>query len=119
MASNRHSDPFRPTWSERLRGSGGLWVSLGLAVFAISAVTVVLLVSSGEPTQVEARLIRFGSQATELGDVPILVVRLEDGTLRHVRARRADARACRVGRTVRLLRRGVTLRIQPGGCLVP
>jgi hypothetical protein len=44
-------------------------------------------------------------------------VRLADGTVRQVLARRSDVRLCKVGQTIQLMRRGSLLTLQPGGCL--
>ena len=83
----------------------------------MAAVAAAALSLTRAPAEVEGQLIRFGSYATEEGDMPILVVRLGDGTVRQVRVWRSDVRSCQVGGTVQLLRRGSFHRLRPGGCL--
>jgi hypothetical protein len=82
----------------------------------IAAVAAVALVVTRPPLAVEARVIRFGSYATEEGNEPLLFVRLSDGTVRQVRVHRANVRSCRVGGLARLMKRGSLLTLQPGGC---
>src|SRR4051812_33355152 len=105
MTSNQR-DPFRQTFSERLHEVVTPWKLL---------VVVILVAASGvgaarflfvKPLRVQAELIRFGSYATEEGEKPILVVRLDDGTVREVLARRSDVRLCRAGQPIQLMRRG-------------
>ncbi len=117
MASNRHADPFRRTWRDWLLEVAGSWKVLALAALLIAAVAGAALTLTRAPEEVEAQVIRFGSYATDEGNKPILVVRLGDGTVQQVRARRSEVRSCRVGGTVQLLRRGSLLALQPGGCL--
>jgi hypothetical protein len=117
MGSNRHVDPFRRTWDERLREIAASWKLLALGALLIAALAVVALIVTRAPARVEAKLIRFGSYATEEGNQPLLLVRFSDGTVRQVRARPSDLRSCRVGRMVQLMRRGSLLTLQPGGCL--
>lgn len=117
MASPRQVDPFRRTWGERSLEVGGSWGLLVLGLLLIAAVAAVALVLTRAPERVEAEVIRFGSYATEEGNQPLLLVRLRDGTVRQVWARRSDVRSCRVGGMVQLMRRGSLLTLQPGGCL--
>ena len=117
MASDR-PDPFRPTFSERFREVVTPWKLLA-ALIGVALLTVIAVkYLSDTPKQVEAVLIRFGSTATDEGDMPSLVVRLESGVVHQVLARRADVRLCKPGQTVRLVRRGWLLKFQPGGCVV-
>ena len=117
MASNRHVDPFRLSWSARLLEVARSWKLFALGMFLIAALAAVALVATRAPERVEAQLIRFGSRATDEGDKPLLLVRLADGTVRQVLARRSDVRLCRVGQTIQLMKRGSSLTLQPGGCL--
>ena len=117
MASNRQVDPFRLSWSARLLKVARSWKLFALAIFLIAALAAVARVATKAPERVEAQLVRFGSRATEVGDKPLLLVRLSDGTVRQARARRSDVRLCRVGQTIQLMRRGSLLTLQPGGCL--
>ena len=117
MASNRHVDPFRRSWREWLVELARSWKLFALAIFLVAAIAAVFVVVTRTPERVEAQLIRFGSLATDEGDKPLLLVRLPDGTVRQVLARRSDVRLCRVGQTIHLLRRGSLLTLQPGGCL--
>jgi regulator of protease activity HflC (stomatin/prohibitin superfamily) len=116
MASN-HRDPFRPPFSERLHEVVTPWkllvVVILLAALGVAAARSLFV----KPVPVQANLIRFGSYATEEGEKPLLIVRLYDGTVREVLARRSDVRLCRVGQPVQLMRRGSLLTLQPGGCL--
>ena len=117
MARNSNVDPFSRTWSERLAES---WKMLVLAALLIAELAVAAQTLTGESTIVEAQVIRFGSYATEVGDNPILIVRMNDGAVQQVLARQAGLtafQACRVGGAVRLLKRGSLLTLAPGGCL--
>ena len=114
MAFNRHVDPFRQSWSQRLAPS---WKLAVLAALLIGMVAVAARTLTAASTRVDARVIGFGSYATEEGNLPILQVRLGDGTNQQVRVRRSDVGACRVGSAVHLMRRGSLLTLAPGGCL--
>lgn len=117
MASNRHVDPFRQSWSQRLVELARSWKLFAFGLLLIAALAAVAFVATRTPERVEAELVRFGSRATDDGDKPLLLVRLADGTVRQVPARRSDVRLCRVGQTIQLMRRGPLLTFQPGGCL--
>ena len=117
MASNRHQYPFRQTWREWFLEMAGSWKLLAVGVLLIAAVAAVALVVTEQPTAVEARVIRFGSYATEEGNQPLLLVRLRDGTVHQVRVHRANVKSCRVGGLARLMKRGSLLTLQPGGCV--
>ena len=93
------------------------WKLFVLGAFLIAAFAAVALVATRAPERVQAELVRFGSRATDEGDKPVLFVRLADGTVGQVPASRSDARLCRVGQRVQLMRRGSLLTLQPGGCL--
>lgn len=116
MASNRYVDPFRQTWSQRLAAS---WRLAALAAVLMAVVAVAARTLTAASTRVEARLVRFGSYATDAGSLPLLIVRLSDGTDQQVRVRRSDVRACRVDSTIHLMRRGSLLTLAPGGCIGP
>ena len=117
MGLNRNVDPIRPGWREWLWAAGG-WKMLAIVgPPLILGVALAIVNLTSRPEEEEARLIRFGSYAGEDGNMPLLVVRLGDGTVWQVAAPPTDARACRVGGIARLLRRGQHLALQPGGCL--
>ena len=74
-------------------------------------------VSDGQP--VEATVVRFGTYPVSEyrgGDLPILTVRLPDGSIRQVRGSWATAGKCRPGERVTLLQRGAALQIGLSGC---
>ena len=110
-------DPFRPTFNERFRDVVTPWKLLVAVILLASLGAVGAKYLLNAPQQVQAVLIRFGSYATDEGDMPSLFVRLESGAVHQVNARRADVRLCRPGQTVRLVSRGSRLWFQPGGCV--
>jgi hypothetical protein len=93
------------------------WALPAFVVVLIGIFVGIGMVRTRTPVVVEATVVRFGSQATNEGNQPILVVRLEDGTVQELLARPSDVKSCRAGGLVRLDRRGALLFVRPGGCL--
>ena len=51
------------------------------------------------------------------GDLPILTVRLPDGSVREVQATWADVDDCKAGRSISLLQQGTALQVGRAGCI--
>ena len=67
----------------------------------------------------KAEVLRFGTYpvgGVAGGNLPIVTVRLPDGSVRQVRATWADLDDCRVGRWLSLLQHGTALQIGKPGC---
>jgi hypothetical protein len=101
---------------ERIKAA--LWVSfLIVSVAAISYFGVQAYISEG--TLIEAQVVRVGTypaSAAMGGDLPILIVRLPDGSIRQVTSSWEVVDDCVPGRWITLLRRGPAVRIGPPGC---
>ena len=65
---------------------------------------------------IEGVIVRVGTYAHETGDLPILTVRLDDGSTRQLRARRAAIIGCAKGSTIELLQQAGRFRVGPRGC---
>jgi hypothetical protein len=100
------------------RITGALWLSfLIVSVAAISYLAVRPYNSHGAP--IEAQVVRVGSYAAPGsmgGDLPILIVRLPNGSIGQVTSSWEVVDDCMPGRWITLLQRGSALRIGPPGC---
>ena len=70
----------------------------------------------GDRLPIEGTVVRVATYAHELGDMPILTVRLDDGSIRQLRTSRAAANGCGPGSSIALLKRGISLRVGLRGC---
>ena len=113
-------DPLRSfALRERLQQVVALTVLLVLAVFGAAALFwPPTYVTDGLP--VEATVVRLGTYPVgegRGGDLPILTVRLPDGSIRQVKASWSTAGRCRVGSRVPLVERGTALQVGLSGCV--
>jgi hypothetical protein len=108
------ADPFlSEARAERTqRGFGLLLVIalIGAAIFVAGRNRAI----GGET--VEARVLRFGSYATEVGEMPLVVVQLDNGSTAEVRAGRNAIAGCERGSTISLVQKGRALGVGPKGC---
>ncbi|MFL6730581.1 MAG: hypothetical protein ACJ8EZ_11735, partial [Sphingomicrobium sp.] len=109
-------DPFlSAARREQLTKAG--WLALLIALLCIATFSWVRAnVSDGR--EVKGAVVRIGTYADPLGtgDLPILTVRLPDGSIREVRASWQAANGCAPGRVVSLLQRGTALQVGLRGC---
>ena len=113
MRRSRLSDPFGQSWGELLAKS---WKLAALLVVLSTIPIVALRTWMMIPSTVEGRLLRIGSVPSDIGDIPILVVRLRDGTIRQFTVSPSNVYSCRVGNPVQLIRRGALITLPQNGC---
>ena len=68
---------------------------------------------------VEAEVLRLGTQPTGSvagADLPVLTVRMPDGSVRQVQATWADVNACKPGRSISILQQGTAVLVGRPGC---
>lgn len=114
-------DPFKgQLWNDKLEAIGRSWRALPILIALIIAclwLAVVHTNRANQPMRKEVgQVVRFGSHATDVGDRPLIVVRLRNGTIRQFFIRRAQLQTCRVGDRIRLVRKGDWLGVHRGGC---
>ena len=114
MKSVMAADPFR---AEALReymthARGALLLLAFLGLLAVVAIRTTF--SKERP--VEGVVIRSGTYPYETGDMPILTVRLDDGSTRQVLTSWAAVSACQKGSGISLLQQGGRLRVAVRGC---
>jgi|SRR6185437_1282964 len=117
MAALRMMDRFRAAAiRERITQASWGFAVLGLFLFAFYYFLMRTDVSDGRP--VNAEVLHVGTYPDPLGtgDLPILTVRLPDGTTRVVKAPGSAASNCMPGRYVSLLKRGTALQVGLRGC---
>lgn len=94
------------------------------ALLAVAAI-VLLFVGAGllatrsvnEPASPTlGHVVRFGSYATDLGDRPMIVVKLQDGTIRQLHVRRAQLQTCRKGDPIQLIEQGHMIFVHARAC---
>lgn len=108
------ADPFQPeALQERLTRAGGLAL---LIAFGGGLLFLALNKGARDERPIEGVVMRVGSYAHEVGDLPIVTVRLEDGSTRQLRARRAAVEGCEQGSNISLLQKGSHLRVGMQGC---
>jgi hypothetical protein len=111
------ADPFRIA---AIRQRAAQALRLGLLIALAGAIAYCLdrpAVTTGRP--VEAEVLRVGTYSASRvmgGDLPILVVRLPDGSVREVRSSWAAAKNCEPGRWISLLQHGTALQVGIPGC---
>lgn len=103
---------------ERAKQAVGLGLLLALALLGgVSAFWPHTYVTDGQ--LVEGSVVRIGTYPTgggSGGELPILTVRLPDGSIRQVKASWATAGKCMPGSQVPLLQRGTALQVGLRGC---
>jgi hypothetical protein len=112
------SDAFRAVvLRERITKAGALLALVGI-VGSIAYLEFGTVVTNGRV--VKAEVLRVGTRAaarTAGGDLPIVTVRLPDGSVRQVQATWADVHDCKPGRPISLLQHGPALQIGRPGCI--
>jgi len=101
---------------ERIAKAGALVVLLGF-VIAISYFKFSTVVPSGR--EVRAGVLRLGTRPVgrvAAGELPIITVRLPDGSVREVQATWADVGDCEAGRSISLVQQGTALQVGRPGC---
>jgi carbonic anhydrase/acetyltransferase-like protein (isoleucine patch superfamily) len=95
----------------------GALVALAALVGAISYLRFGAIVTNGHV--VEAEVLYLGTRSAARvagGDLPIVTVRLPDGSVREVQATWADVDDCKAGRWISLLQDGTALQVAQPGC---
>ena len=101
---------------ERITKAGLLVVLLGF-VIAISYLEFSTVVTNGRV--VKAEVLRLGTRPVAPvagGDLPLVTVRLPDGSVREVQATWADVNDCEAGRSISLVQQGTALQVGRPGC---
>lgn len=107
-------DPFQTeARRERLTLAAGLLLMIALLGILAS---LAARAGSGDQLLIEGTVVRVATYAHELGDMPILTVRLDDGSIHQLRASWAAAKGCGPGSSIALLKRGSRLRVGMRGC---
>lgn len=117
MIALRMSDRFRAAAiRERITQTVGGLILLSAFLFALYYFLMRTDVSDGRT--VNAEVVHVGTYPDPLGtgDLPILTVRLPDGTIRVVQASWPAVSTCMPGRYVSLLQRGTALQVGLRGC---
>ncbi|TMJ14116.1 MAG: hypothetical protein E6G94_10280 [Alphaproteobacteria bacterium] len=92
--------------------------ALAVILLATAVLVAFTLADNRDPPTVETAVIEsFGTYAHERGDSPVVVVRMKDGSVRHLRAQIGTTRNCRKGDQIRLVRRSLSLTVHPEACL--
>jgi hypothetical protein len=113
------TDPFR---TAALRGrviAAGALVLVAALIFAASYLDFGMPITNGR--ELQAEVLRVGTHPAARvagGDLPILTVRLPDGTVRDVQASWADIGGCETGRSISLLQQGDALQVGRPGCAI-
>ena len=110
------ADPFR---AEVVRERMTRAVGLALLIVFLSAIVFVWVrAQAGDGRNVQAVVMRIGTYADPLGtgDLPILTVRLPDGSIHQVTASWPAVDRCTPGSSVPLVQRGTSLRVALSGC---
>jgi hypothetical protein len=111
------ADPFRTVaLRARIMKAGGLVLLAGLlsAIWYLEFGTVV---TNGRV--VKAEVLRLGMRSAAGvagGDLPIITVRLPDGSIRDVQATWQDVNDCKPGRSIFLVQRRTALQVGQPGC---
>lgn len=98
---------------ERLKSAGWLIV---LLIFLAALAYGLSWVMNPEGKLVEGRVERFGTRATDIGDLPVVTVQLPDGSVRQVETSRALIKGCSRGDRIALVQRGTALRVGIRAC---
>lgn len=120
---NQRYDPFQgEIWKDRLVAIGSSWKAI-LLILMLGVGALMLGRSASRTAKAPAkeemgRVIRFGSYADEMGDQPLIIVELSDGTKKQLMIWRPQLQTCRVGDRIRLVRKAGVLRVHTRGCMV-
>jgi hypothetical protein len=99
---------------ERLTRTVGLVL---LLAFLGALVFLAVRTGFGDERPVEGVVLQIGTYAYETGDMPILTVRLNDGSTRQLRFVSWTAvNGCKLGSRISLLQQGSRLRVGVRGC---
>ena len=112
------TDPFR---TAALRGSvtaAGAIVVLGALIIAVSYLDFGTYITGGRVVKAEVLGVQMRSVAGVAGgDLPLVTVRLPDGSIRQVQATWPDVNGCNSGRSISLLKQGKALQVGRPGCV--
>lgn len=110
-------DPFRTV---AIRERAGQAVGLGLLIASVSVISYTLVRPYlTEGRVVQAKVVRVGMYDTgegSGGNLPILTVRLPNGSIREVTPSWAAVDNCMPGRSISLLQSGTALQVASPGC---
>ena len=113
------TDPFRAAALRgRIIAAGALVLVVALMV-AVSYLNFGLPVTNGQ--EVQAEVLRVGTRPAARvagGDLPILTVRLPNGSVRDVQATWADVGGCKTGSSISLLQQRDALQVGRPGCII-
>ncbi len=112
------TDPFRTVVLRARIIAAGALVLLAALIVAVSYLDFGIPVANGQ--EVKAELLRVGTRPVARvagGDLPILTVRLPNGSVRDVQATWTDMNGCKTGRSISLLQQGNALQIGRPGCV--
>jgi hypothetical protein len=111
------ADPFEGVVIRERIGTAALVALIGAIPCAIAYFGIGRTVTSG--TIVKAEILQLSTYPTGRGaggDLPVLTVRLPDGSIRNVTATWADVDNCAPGRWISLLEQGRALQVGRPGC---
>ena len=111
------ADPFRTLALRSRVMKAGALVLLAIFLGAIAYLQFGSVVTEGR--DVKAEVLRLGTYpvaGVAGGNLPIVTVRLPDGSIREVRATWADVNDCMPGRWISLVQRGTALQVGQPGC---
>lgn len=111
------TDPFRTADVRAHISAAGAFVLLATLILGLSYLEFGTADINGQVVKAEVlRVVIVPTAGVAGGDMPILTVRLPDGSVRDVQATWADVNGCKTGRSISLLRQGHALRIGRPGC---
>ena len=112
------TDPFGTAARRSRVTAAGALVVVAALIFVVSYFDFVPAVTDGHV--VKAEVLRLGTRPASRvagGDLPVLSVRLPDGSVRDVQATWADVDGCKPGRSISLLQQGSALQVGRPGCI--
>jgi hypothetical protein len=113
-------DPFRTAALRAQIIAACMLVLLAALIVAVSYLEFGMPITNGHI--VEADVLRVGTRPAARvagGDLPILTVRMPDGSERDVQATWADVGGCKNGRSISRLDQGNALQVGRPGCVSP
>ena len=114
---DRMADPFRSVaLGARIMKAGALMILTGLIVL-IGYLQFGTVITDGRVVQAE--VLGLGTYPTGRvagANLPIVTVRLPDGSVRQVRATWADVNDCKPGRSISILQQGTAVLVARPGC---
>jgi hypothetical protein len=111
------ADPFRTVALRARVMKAGALVLLAGFLCAISYLEFGTVLTNGRV--VKAEVLSLGTRPAARvagGDLPIVTVRLPDGSIREVQATWADVNDCKPGRWISLLQHGTAVQVGQPGC---